>query len=252
MNQQIEPANQQAEPLNQQQHGNRLRDALAALWDSMADDYGLLPDLAADAVLARADRGELVAATPRLLELLVGGTLPIDQACQIAVRLGTHDWTSRQRACVEETLDSWWQETLMREPGEHDFPYTPDVVLGVLAGYDAPMIRWFEPWLAELDGPGASHLAAIVLGRPVHERDGDRPSDEAAIPSGSSGREIPAWAQTPPSPVTPDGPAWHGKQDQATQVIAWAKTETVVSGLALIGATHLEPDVMSDLLDRLI
>ncbi len=242
----------------------------------MGDDYGLLPELALDAVLARADRGELELATPRLLDLVVGHSLSIEQAADVVARLAAHDWSSSQRVAVEETLDAWWLETLMRRPGEHDFPYTPDVVLGVLAGYDAPMIRWFDPWLAELDGPGSLHLAAVVLGRPVlgHDQQSDDQSadsgesrpvgsgDSRSVNSGdgrpappragAAVREIPAWAQTPPSPVVPTGPAWAGKQDQASQVIAWAKSETVVHGLALIGATHLDPEVMSDLLDRLI
>lgn len=185
------------------------------LWKVMADDYGLFPRLPLDAVLARADRGELAAATPRLLELLVEHRLAIEDGAAIAIRLGDQPWPSARRQAIEEVLDAWWLETLMRDPGEHQPPYTPDGVLGVLAGYDAPLVRWLEPWLDELDGPGAVHLAAVVL-------DGL------------------------------DGPAWHGKEDEAAQVMGWARTETVINGLTLIGGTHLDHGVLSDVLDRLI
>lgn len=212
---------------------------MAAMWDLMADDYGLLPTLAVDAVLARADRGELDEAVPRLLDLTVGHQLTISQACDVAVRLGDHPWTANQQVAIEEVFDAWWQETLMLEPGEHEAPFTPDVVLGVLAGYDAPMIRWFEPWLAELDGPGAFHLVSLIVG--------------GEIPDGPPAPVIGFAPQPPPpSPVTPTGPAWEGKVDQAGQVIGWAKSETVINGLALIGGTHLESWVLGDALDRLI
>lgn len=193
----------------------RLQEALAAVWDAMADDYGLFPELSIDAVLARAGRGELVPASPRLLELLIGHGLPVEVAADVTARLGRHQWSARQRSMVEEVLDAWWQETLMQEPGEHRPPFTPDVVLGILAGYDAPLVRWLEPWLAELDGPGSVHLASVIL-------DGLQ------------------------------GPAWDGKADTAAQIQGWTRTETVINGLTLIGGTHLEDGVLSDVLDRLI
>ena len=193
----------------------RLDRALVASWRVLADDYGLFPELAFDAVIARADRGELAAATPRLLELTVDHRLTVEEAASVTERLGRHRWSSKRLAAIEEVLDAWWLETLMRSPGEHPAPFTPEVVLGVLVGYRAPMVRWLEPWLAELDGPGAAHLATVV----VHGL---------------------------------DGPAWAGKRDQAQQVLGWARTETVINGLTLIGATHLEDGVLGDVLDRLI
>ncbi|MGI9597706.1 MAG: hypothetical protein ACR2QK_16200 [Acidimicrobiales bacterium] len=194
---------------------NRLRAAQAELWRVMADDYGLVPELALDALMARADRGESAVTTPRLIDLLVDYELTVEQACEVAARLGDHPWDRAGRAAIEEVLDAWWQETLVLSPGEHRQPFGPDVVLGILVGYDAPLVRWLDPWLVELDGPGASHLATAVL-------DGL------------------------------DGPAWVGKVDQADQVIGWARTETVINGLTLIGGTHLDDDVLSDVLDRLI
>lgn len=197
------------------QRSNRLQAAIDALWSTMAEEYGLLPDLAFDAVVARADRGEWSEASPRLLQLLIEQELSIPDAVTVVDRSRINAEVGPTRPLVEEVFDAWWQQTLMIEPGQHDEGYGPDVVLGILVGYGAPMVRWFEPWLIELDGPGAAHLAKIVL-------DGL------------------------------DGPAWHGKADQAGQVLGWARTETVVHGLALIGGTHLDDEVLSDVLDRLI
>lgn len=197
---------------------HRLEVAVGRLWATMTDQYGLLPELDHDAVLARANRGELLAATPRLVDLLVGARLEVADAAALTGRLGGHDWDRVRRAAVEESLDAWWWETLQRSPGEHLEPYRPEVVLGVLAAYDAPMVRWLGPWLAQLDGPGAQHLAAVVLGGP----------------DGLS------------------GPAWSGREDRARQVLAWAGTEPVVNGLTLIGGIHLDDGVLGAVLDRLI
>ncbi len=196
----------------------RLVAALATVWDTMADDYGLLPDLAIDAVLARAERGELEAATPRLLELTVGHELSVADGAAVVQRLGRHQWDRGHRAAVLEVLDAWWLQTLKRLPAEQDDRYPTEVVLGTLVGFGEPMVRWLGPWLQELDGAGAAHLATIILGGP----DG----------------------------LT--GPAWLDKADEAGQVLAWARTETVVNGMTLIGATHLDDGVLGRVLDRLI
>jgi hypothetical protein len=192
--------------------------AIERLVATMADDYGLFPTLALDAVLARADRGELVAATPRLVELVVDHRLAVADAAAVVDRFGRHRWGPTELPAVAEALDAWWWETLMRPPGEHPEPYRPGVVLGVLVGFGAPMVRWLGPWLQGLDGPGAAHLAAVVLGGP----------DELS------------------------GPAWAGKENEARQVLGWARTEPVVNGLTLIGGVHLDDGVLSDVLDRLI
>lgn len=193
----------------------RLRSALDRLWDVMADDYGLLVEQPFDAVMARARRDEAIIASPRLIELLVDGSLPVGDGADVTALLADIEWQPTQRAAVEEALDAWWQETLLLDVGEHRDPFTPDVVLGLLVGYRAPMPRWLEPWLDAIDGPGGGHLARVVV---------------AGL----------------------DGPAWEGKADQAGQVMGWARTETVVNGLALIGAAQIEPELLSDALDRLI
>lgn len=201
----------------------RLTEAMDHLWAVMADDYGLFPGLPADACLARAESGELEAATPRLLALTMDrrADAPVAtpaEAARAMRALGDHRWDADRRAAIEEVLDAWWAETLMLEPGEHPSEFPPAVVLGVLAGYGAPMLRWFRPWLDALDGPGVEHLASIVLGGPA----------------GLS------------------GPAWDGHSDQASQVFGWARTETVINGLTLVGGVHLDPDVLGRVLDRLI
>jgi hypothetical protein len=195
-----------------------LTDALERAWAAMADEYGLLPDLAIDAVLARFDRGEVAEAAPRMLQLLVGQELPVETAADLVVRLGDRPWSTAQLVAIQDVLDAWWLEVLMTEPGEHVAPFTPEVVLGVLAGFDAPMVRWFEPWIAELDGPGAVHLASMVV-------------------TGSDGLTETAWSS---------------KRDQADQLFGWARTETVINGLALVGGTHLGDELLSETLDRLI
>jgi hypothetical protein len=196
----------------------RLTEAMETLWSVMADDYGLLPDLAVDALLARADRGELTAASPRLIELLVAEELAVDDGAGVVARLGRHDWDTGQREAVTAALDAWWLQTLKRPASEHGADYPAGVVLGVLVGFGAPMVRWLRPWLDELDGPGAAHLASVVI----------------AGPEGLS------------------GPAWAGKDDEARQVLSWARTETVVNGFALVGGVHLDDGVLDQVLDRLI
>ncbi len=195
-----------------------LTEALDRAWTAMAETYGLLPDLAIDAVLARFDRGEVAEAAPRMLQLLVGQELAVETAADVVVRLGDRPWSTGQLVAIQDVLDAWWREVLMTEPGDHTAPYTPEVVLGVLAGFDAPMVRWFEPWIAELDGPGAIHLASIIVA-------GTDELTEAA---------------------------WVDKADQADQLFGWARTETVINGLALVGGTHLDDDLLSETLDRLI
>jgi len=146
----------------------------------------------------------------------------VADAAAVVDRLGSHPWSgsgpASERAVVTEALDAWWLETLKRQPDEQDEHYPTEVVLGVLVGFGAPMIRWLGPWLDELDGPGARHLATVILG-------------------GSDGLA---------------GPAWAGKGDEAGQVLGWTRTETVINGLALIGGVHLDDGVLDQVLDRLI
>ena len=175
----------------------------------------LLEHLAMDAVLARAGRGEAEQAASRLLGLIVDGECTIEQAVDGVDVLARHSWDHDGRRLVEAVLDAWWDETLHLAPGEHQPGWSPAEVLGLLAGWNAPMVRWFEPWLTELDGPGAGHLVDMLL-------DGL------------------------------GGPAWVGRADRADQVVGWARTEPVVNGLILIGGTHLDGDRLSAALDLLI
>lgn len=199
----------------------RLSTALAAFHARPVDgESDLLHELAMDAVLSRAARGELAFTAGRMLSLIVSSGTDVDESVQAMALLTGHPWNADDRRLLEAVLDAWWAETLHLDVGElaaiGPGPYrTPDEVLGVLAGYDAPMVRWFEPWLTELDGPGAVHLVDMVL-------DGLR------------------------------GPAWAGKQDRADQVVGWARTEPVINGLLLIGGTHVDPERLSAALDRLI
>jgi len=199
-------------------HSPRLADALTRLWATMADDYGLVPDLAFDALMARVrsgDRGEVARCMPRLVNLMVDNDLAVADSIEVVSLLSTHTWSSYQRELLVEMLDAWWYDVLNRDPGEHHPDYQPDDVLGLLSRTEARMVRWLHVWLAGIDGPPAVHLANALL-------DGL------------------------------NGPVWEGQDDARGQVLAWARTETVVNGLALIGTTHIESDVMSRVLDRLL
>ncbi len=201
--------------------------AVGRLWSNMVtaggDDaeveYGLIPELPFDAVLARLDRAESLReaarCVPRLVDLMVDHALTVDEAAVVVDRLTLGPWTDRQREVVVHVLEAWWLQALRREPGEHHPDFPPAVVLGLVAGIGDRMSRWLAVWIDELDGPGAQHLADTVL-------DGL------------------------------DGPSWRGKDDEAQQVLGWARTEAVVNGVALVGAVHLEPELTSRLLDRLL
>lgn len=203
-------------------HSPRLMAGLSRLWATMASDYGLLPQLPFDAVMARslgrdgrADRSELRRCAPRLVNLMVDYDLTIDQSIEVIDRLASVSWRDGERSLLVEILDSWWFEVLQRLPGEHPPDYPPSEVLGLVARTGAPMVRWLHVWLDQLDGPAASYLAEAVI-------------------DGLSGS------------------AWVGLDDERTQVLTWARSETVVNGLALIGATHLDDGTFHALMDRLI
>lgn len=201
--------------------------AVDRLWSDMVSvddgggekDYGLLPGLPFDAALARLDRAdsspEAARCVPRLVELMVEHRLSVDEAGVVVDRFSLGAWTDRQYRAVLNVLDAWWLQALRREPGEHHLEYPPSVVLGLVAGTGARMSRWLGVWIDELDGPGARHLADTILGGL-------------------------------------NGPSWQGKDDEAEQVLGWARTEAVVNGVALVGAVHLEPEVVGRLLDRLL
>lgn len=194
-------------------HSPPLRAALERVWATMADDYGLVPELELETVLARArtgDAGEVAVCLPRLLDALVEGDLSPVAAIEVVELLDGIGVVAGV-----DLLDAWWFDVLQRDPGEHRPGIAPDDVLGLLAHTGPPMVRWLHPWLDALDGPPAVHLAtAIVDGFPA--------------------------------------PTWAGRSDERQQVMAWTRSETVINGLALIGATHIDGETMSRVLDILI
>ncbi len=188
--------------------------SLARLWHDLAPPDSLLPDLAFDAVLSRADHGEFIECLPRLLELV---TLPgADPESAVAVfdRLEAHDWTAwpdDRRRPIEKLLDQWWATELALEPGE---PAVHDV-LAALIRLDQPVGRWLQPWLEALDGPGARHFVAMVADQLSSDR----------------------WAEYP---------------DRREQVLAWSRSEPAIMGLTLVGGVHLEPGQLGQALDRML
>ncbi len=198
-------------------HSLPLRQALHRLPSEAEDDQGLLPELPVDAVLSRVTAGdetELWRSVPRLLTLLVSGTLSVDDSVEVmeVLRRARSDdrWST-----VVAVFDAWWIQTLQADPIDHDTQAGASLVLGLLARSGEPMVRWLHVWLNSLDGVPARHLAEVVTG-------------------GLRGRQ------------------WDGRRDEADQVLAWAGTEAVVNGLALVGATHVDPDRLADALDRLL
>lgn len=191
--------------------------ALNTAWDELGDRESLMPDLDADAVVARADTGELRSSAPRLLELALAGQGGRDGAHGLVRRLRPL-LVDRgpERDAVIGVLDAWWRTTLaldVVEPGRSS--PAASLVLGALAQTDEPLVRWLEPWLADLDGPSARHLAALVLDGLV-------------------------------------GDAWDLVPDKREQVLAWAASEPVIFGLTLVGGVHLDDGQLSDVLDRLV
>jgi hypothetical protein len=97
----------------------------------------------------------------------------------------------------------------------------PDVLVAQtrVRGEVRPLL---DRWLAELDGPGAVHLAELL-------RDGLDPDTHRLV-----------------------HPGWEGIEDLAGRVVAWARSEAVILGLTLLGGTHLDRTLLSDALDRMI
>lgn len=188
----------------------------------------LVPALEPDALLAwidgAAERGDddaVRAATPRLLELAVAdqlGAVPVWQALSHLERSGWRSWPQADQWAVEAVLDAWWRATLLGHPscpGAHD-------VLAAQARIRREVRPLLDRWLAELDGPGAVHLAELVM--------------DHLDPGGGPLRH----------------PAWVGIEDLAQRVTAWARSEPVILGLTLVGGVHLQPGVLSEALDRML
>lgn len=201
-----------------------LAEALEGAWERFGGRDGLVADLGLDAVLATArvaSRGEqgMRSVTPRLLELATSPDpqpadldgsprwVPIDEL----VAAGWPDWPPADRAAIQRVLDAWWAETLNLEataPGVEE-------VLGTLVHSGVELVRWLEPWLADLDGPPAVHLAELVLGGLRHQ-------------------------------------VWEGHEDARGRVAAWLRTEPVVVGVTVVGGIHLDDGVLSEVLEVIL
>ncbi len=235
-----------------------LRQAISRLWVDFRPDgtdgidgFGLVPELPFDAVLARArsntgDRStEGLLCVPRLLELLVGHDLSVieaRQAMQQVVAVETLMSTD-QRLSVQQVLESWWLQSLKREVGEQTPGFPPPVVLGLVARWPSPMTRWLTPWLEQLDGPGAKYLVDTIAALELSVLDAAGHGEAA---------DVAPWRVMVPLLAE----AWRGVDDAKGQLLSWARSETVVNGLVLIGAVHLHsdhyPELLSDVLDLLL
>lgn len=188
-------------------------DALDAVRRSFGEPQGLISDLPADATWARAKAGELIECTSRLLELWAAADLKPVPAQEVMGHLADN-WSGfppgGQRA-IESLADALWKQTLTTHPSEP----SADELLGQLIHLRLPMVRWLEPWLGLLDGPGAPQLADSVLRH----------------------NETDAWAAVP---------------DARSQLEAWARSEPVVMGIAVVGGVHLDEGDFGALLDRLV
>lgn len=186
--------------------------SLDRLWDVMGDRSSLFPELGDDAVMARARSGEVRSAMPRLLELALTGQLATVELTEVFDLLADRaTWSAEEERAVEDTLDTWW--TLIRtsispEP-------RPGVALACLSRTSLPLVRWLSPWLDDLDGPSASHLAEVVI------------------------------SQLPES-------EWEGHEDQRSQILGWCRTEPVVIGLTVVGGIHLDDGQLSAALDLML
>lgn len=188
--------------------------SIRGLWATVGSADSLLPDLAFDAVVARADHGEFAACLPRLLELSTAPRADPDLAVAVFDRLEAHGWTGwpdDRRRQVEHLLDLWWATLLRSDPG---IPALHEV-LAALVRLDQPVRRWLQPWLEDLDGSGARHLVLLV----------------------ADGLSSQRWAEVP---------------DRRGQVLAWTRSEPVLMGLTLVGGVHLEHGELGEALDRML
>jgi hypothetical protein len=197
---------------------NPLRGELGArldrLWDVLGDRESLFPQLPDDAALARARSGELVEAIPRLLELAIGDGLqrvPVTVPFDLLREADWTTWSAARREAIEDVVDTWWTSTRTAIEPE----LSPGLVLACLCRLGVPQIRWLGPWLEDLDGPAARHLANVVTGQ---------------LPE----------------------PEWEGFDDQRSQILAWCRTEPVIIGLTVIGGVHLDEGQLSEALDLML
>ncbi len=236
-----------------------LREACAALWNAFrpqpSGDFGLLPQLAFDAVMARARSGEALVCAPRLVEMTVCHQLSVVEARQVMdlVANAVSSMSTDQALAVLDTLEAWWLQALQREMSEQAPGFPPAVMLGIIARWDSPMTRWLTSWLEHLDGPGSRYLVDAIAALELVESES---ASELGFESGSElsgdAEALPGWKVM--APLVSE--AWLDLDDKRGQLIGWARSETVVNGLVLIGATHLHcdhyPVLFSEVLDVLL
>ncbi len=194
-------------PIRQTERVTPLRETLAAI-RAARPECEALADNSPETWLALADTGELDRVTPLLLGALLDGTLPDEASSGLLGRW--HPDVAGRSAELVEFAERWWAEALW---GPEDQPAHP--VLAEIVHLGEPMARWLQPWLDDLDGEPAVHLATAVLAD---------------------------W----------EAPGFAGLPDLREQCRSWAATEPVVFGLTLVGGVHLDGGVLGDVLDRLV
>ena len=188
--------------------------ALDRVWDELGDRDSLFPELPDDAALARAASGEVMAAMPRLLELAISGAAPrmaVTEPFDLLRDAGWSSWSVAQRSVIVDLADIWWEWTR----SSIDPTPPPGIVLACLSRLGLPMVRWLKPWIDDLDGPAAGHLAEVVI------------------------------SQLPE-------PEWAGVDDERRQILSWCRSEPVVIGLTVVGGVHLEEGQLAAALDLML
>lgn len=199
--------------------GSPLEAALLQLDDVFGPQQGLLPSLPGDAVMARlkaevaADNGsEARRSCCRLLVLMVSGELDEHEvAIEGLMVAGWVGWPHTERTAVLAVFDAWWGTLL----AIHPFEPGVDRALVVLSRLDVPLVRWLKPMLEAMDGPGANHVAEIIL---------DRLAD----------------------------PGWNERPEIREEILSWCRTDPVVMGLTVVGGVHLPAGLLGSLLDELL
>lgn len=189
-------------------------EAIDLVWEELGDRSSLFPSLPDDAVMARAQAGEAKEATPRLLELAMTDELEhmsIVEPFELLAEVQWRRWPDSERRAVEALLDTWWTWTRTAI----DPVVSPGRVLACLCRTGIPQIRWLAPWLEDLDGPPARHLAEVIT------------------------------SQLPET-------EWQGADDQREQVLGWSRTEPVIIGLTIVGGVHLDEGQLSEALDLML
>jgi hypothetical protein len=190
-----------------------LIDALDLLREEFPTDRVLVHELPADAAIAVA-ASDLEASLVRLFELVALDELGDRNAYEVFDLLDQADWLEWDMPAVQ-AITGWagaWWLTVLKSDPE---VINAGDVLGHLIHLGLPMVKWLTVWLDELDGSGARHLAGFLIDGSEHD-------------------------------------GWKGRADERGQVLAWARSEAVINGLMLIGATHLEPGQMAMILDRVV